>query len=102
MDRVRSFGPARRFHFEQLQSGWQLHLHKREGTVRAQGTARMKVHILRALPPPAEVSENALLPDGARERLDGGASMLVLARINNRLWSQSVQDPVHSPKLRGR
>ncbi len=56
-----------------------------ERSLRAQRTAPMKVDELRAVLPPAEVSEDALLPDGAGEPLDGRTSMLVLPRINDRL-----------------
>jgi len=70
---------SRGFHLEELQSRWQLHLHPGKRTLRAQGTVRMKVHITLALLPPANVSEDALLPDRAGEPLDGGTGVLMLA-----------------------
>jgi hypothetical protein len=38
----------------------------------------MKVYMLTVLLAPAEMNEDALLPDGAGEPLNGGTGMLVL------------------------
>ena len=50
----------------------------------------MKVHILGALLPPSEVSEGPLLLDLTGEPLDGGASMLLLAWVNDGLRAESA------------
>jgi hypothetical protein len=50
---------------------------------------------------PSEMCENVFLPDLAGERLYGGARMLLLARIDDGLRAQLVQQPAHPTKLRG-
>jgi hypothetical protein len=50
--------------------------------------------------PPAEVREDALLRDFPGEPLNSGASVLLLARICDRLRAQSVQYPIHPAELR--
>jgi hypothetical protein len=47
----------------------------------------MKVHPLRTVLPPAQVREDVLLWNLARQPLNGGASMLLLARVDDRLRS---------------
>jgi hypothetical protein len=47
----------------------------------------MEVHPVLAVLPPAQVGEDVFLPNLAGQPLDGGASMLLLARVDDRLRS---------------
>jgi hypothetical protein len=38
--------------------------------------------------PPTEMRENTFLSDGAGQHLNGRSRMLLLARVDDRLWSQ--------------
>src|SRR4029077_16716922 len=55
---------------------------------------------MRAVLPPAKVSKDLLLRNRSRQPLDGGASMLQLARLNDRLRPELVQHPTHPAELR--
>jgi hypothetical protein len=38
------------------------------------------------MPPPTQMRENTFLWDGARQYLNGCSRMLLLARVDDRLW----------------
>ena len=48
------------------------------------------------------MGEDVFLPDGAAQPLDGGARMLLPARVDDRLGAQLMQHPAHARELRRR
>jgi hypothetical protein len=48
----------------------------------------VQVHPICAMLPPTEMRANAFLSDGARQLLDSRSRMLLLAGVDDRLWSQ--------------
>ena len=54
---------------------------------------------MQAVLPPAEVSENTLLPNLAGQPLDGGPRMMLLAGVDDRLWAKFLQYPTHPSEL---
>src|ERR1035438_9602765 len=82
-----------------LQSGGQLYLHAGQRSVDTQRATRMEVHPVRAVLPPAEVSENPFLPNLAGQPLNSGTRMLLLARVDDGLRAESLQHPTHPGEL---
>jgi hypothetical protein len=48
---------------------------------------------------PPQVSENPFLPYLAGQPLDGGTSLLLLTRVDDRLRAESLQHPAHRGEL---